>query len=179
MGAGGAWVSWAVGRGEQEARWVAPRRVCARRSTAQGSQSCSLRGNEKKSKAAQKAEGNPADEEQPLMGLSWQVYFLSNGHLFSMALCSLHTKGQMENQRPIMYSQAFARNAPESFLTSTVCLVFLKENECIALHQALPKERAAMQVMPWDFYHHFRSVVFRMAIPSLSFKKSLQRATGL
>jgi len=40
---------------------------------------------EKKSKAAGKAAGNPADEEQPLMGLSWQVYFSSTGHLFGMA----------------------------------------------------------------------------------------------
>lgn len=82
--------SAAVGRGETEARTVAPRRVCACRNTAQGSQSCSLGGNEKKSKAAQKAEGNPADEEQPLMGPSWQVYFSSTGHLFSMA-CAPYT----------------------------------------------------------------------------------------
>lgn len=82
------------------------------------------------------------------MGLSWQVYFLSNGHLFSMALCSLHMKGQMENQRPIMYSQAFAKNAPESFLTSTVCLVFLKENECIALQLFPLEELDGEQVMP-------------------------------
>lgn len=36
--------------------------------------------NKKKSKAALKAEGNPADEEQPLTGLSQQVYSSNTGH---------------------------------------------------------------------------------------------------
>lgn len=36
--------------------------------------SCLFGENKKKSKAALKAEGNPADEEQPLTGLSQQVY---------------------------------------------------------------------------------------------------------
>lgn len=95
MGAGGSWVGC---RGEQEARRIAPRRVCACRNMAQGSlKSCLHEVKEKTSKAAGKAAGNPADEEQPLMGLSWQVSGLGTGHLSSTSLCSLHAKGQLEN----------------------------------------------------------------------------------
>lgn len=139
--------SAAVGRGEQEARRVAPRRVCACRNTAQGSLSLARLGKIRKAKQHEKQK----EILQMKSSHRWGFPGKSNSQVpdtSSAWLVLLEHEGADGKPKTCDVQPGIRQKCSRKFPNQQSVFSFFKETKRIALHQALPKGRAAMQATP-------------------------------